>query len=68
MTLFLRDFPNAKIFNLIIKKGISFIFRSCVCYYKFTHLSGRIKVTFSYIDLEDGFDYVEIYDGKKVGY
>nr|XP_022308221.1 uncharacterized protein LOC111114228 [Crassostrea virginica] len=36
-----------------------------VCYYNYTHTSGRIKVTFSYLDLEDGYDYVEIYDGNS---
>nr|XP_022310332.1 uncharacterized protein LOC111115780 isoform X2 [Crassostrea virginica] len=36
-----------------------------VCYYNFVHVSSRIKVTFSYLDLEDVFDYVDIYDEKK---
>ena len=54
--------------NLSIDKFLFFIFRNFVCYYNFVHFTSRIKVTFSYLDLEDVFDYVEIYDGKKVGY
>nr|XP_022309839.1 tolloid-like protein 1 isoform X2 [Crassostrea virginica] len=33
------------------------------CNYAYAHSSGRIKVTFLYLDLEHGFDYVEISDG-----
>lgn len=64
MTFFVW-FSHATVFELIF---FFFIFRNFVCYYNYTHFSGRIKVTFSYLDLEDGYDYVEIYDGKKFGY
>ncbi|XP_078322116.1 uncharacterized protein LOC111112234 isoform X1 [Crassostrea virginica] len=36
-----------------------------VCYYSYTHFGGRIKVTFSYLDLEVDYDYVEINDGNS---
>ena len=57
---------NATIFQVI--SYFFFIFRNFECYYNYVHFSSRIKVTFSYLDLENGYDYVEIYDGKKVGY
>ncbi|XP_078322117.1 uncharacterized protein LOC111112234 isoform X2 [Crassostrea virginica] len=37
-----------------------------VCYYSYTHFGGRIKVTFSYLDLEVDYDYVEINDDNII--
>ena len=62
MSLFLVAFFHATIFQLI--SFYFYIFRHFECFYTYAHFSGRIKVTFLYLDLEHGFDYVEISDGK----
>ena len=59
---FWLHFFHATIFQLISFNF--YIFRDFECYYTYVHLSGRIKVTFLYLDLEHGYDFVEIYDGK----